>query len=432
MAQFFDDVAGNVRSDAFYANSKGAFPNAAGRSVVFDREGSMIVAGTFDGTIDFGGGPLSSASMASGETAFVAKFKSSGQLAFAHAPAGGGHGRAAVDSDGNVLFAGNTEGNSTVDLGGGSIPCPDPSIFVAKYDGTNGTLLWGKCIGPGITLDGIGVDSASALVLLAVATTDVDLGSGNIDGGTAPFLVLAKYEGTNGSYVWHRAWPGTGLTGDGALAISARDNIALSTAFTGTFNLAGQTLASIASHDVAVALLDSSGDRIWARRIGGGSDDNNLAIAAEPDESIVEVFQPSSDVGCGPAPLGATGFARLSASDGHTLWSRTIAGPVIANGVSVALSGDVVLTGVAGDDATGGYSNTDYGGGPTPGQRGVFVAKYSSAGVYEWQRLFPGDGLAFGSTTGIDGTIAITGSSRGPLAGSSQTQGGIFVTKLAP
>src|SRR5579871_1167393 len=96
-------------------------------------DGSVLLAGSFEGTIDLGGGPLRSAG---GDDVFVARLDASGKHLWskrfgdAHAQ----HGRAvALDPSGNVVLAGDAQG--TLDFPppvGPSRKTPDAtSLFVA-------------------------------------------------------------------------------------------------------------------------------------------------------------------------------------------------------------------------------------------------------------------------------------------------------------
>lgn len=117
-------------------------------SVATDANGSLIVAGGFQGQVDFGGGPLF-AGVASVDLndplsgGFVAKFSWEGQHLWSKAFQAGGYDLPSVvrsmatDSAGNILLGGSV--NSNANLGDG--PLGTFGAFIAKYD-TSGALLW--------------------------------------------------------------------------------------------------------------------------------------------------------------------------------------------------------------------------------------------------------------------------------------------------
>src|SRR5262249_14518743 len=113
--------------------------DTAGLSVVTADAGNVVVAGSFKGAIDFGGGPLN-ATYASG---YVAKLTDPGaplwskvvEVLDAYC---------ATDGSGNVFVTGRCCGGS-VGLGGGALPDAGGTgnIFVLKLDG-NGKYVWSK------------------------------------------------------------------------------------------------------------------------------------------------------------------------------------------------------------------------------------------------------------------------------------------------
>ncbi|MBI4705509.1 MAG: hypothetical protein HY744_30820 [Deltaproteobacteria bacterium] len=118
-----------------------AFGGASiGYSVAVDGSGSALVTGSFDGTVDFGGGPLTSAG---GYDIFVAKLDNAGghlwSKSFGDASGQGGWAIAA-DGSGNVLVTGGFAG--AVDFGGGPLTSAGGGdIFVAKLD-PSGNPVW--------------------------------------------------------------------------------------------------------------------------------------------------------------------------------------------------------------------------------------------------------------------------------------------------
>jgi hypothetical protein len=122
----FDSSGNHVWSQGF------GDPNSQyGRSVTADPSGNVTVTGDFYGTVDFGGGTLTGA----GSGIFVAKFGSGGNHVWSQGFGGWGHqyGRSVTtDPSENVIITGDFGG--TVDFGGGPLTSSGPSdIVVAKF-----------------------------------------------------------------------------------------------------------------------------------------------------------------------------------------------------------------------------------------------------------------------------------------------------------
>src|SRR5439155_18267325 len=113
-------------------------------SLAVDGSGNVVVAGYFPGVVNFGGGPLTSAGL---NDLFVAKYTADGSYVWAKRLGGAANDRGAVvavDGSGNVLMSGFYEG--TVDFGGGPMTsyAGGDNVFVAKYSAATGAYLWSK------------------------------------------------------------------------------------------------------------------------------------------------------------------------------------------------------------------------------------------------------------------------------------------------
>jgi hypothetical protein len=166
----------------------------ADRGVAVDGSGNVLVAGSFEGGIDFGGGPLTSAG---GRDVFLAKLDPSGnhvwsmrfgdvQSEFSRS--------VAVDGSGNVLVTGDFQGN--IDFGGGSMTSAGADdVFVAKFD-PNGTHLWSKRYGTAVAQESshITVDELGNVLVTGEFQGNIDFGGGPLTSAGADDVFLAKLE----------------------------------------------------------------------------------------------------------------------------------------------------------------------------------------------------------------------------------------------
>jgi hypothetical protein len=101
------------------------------KSVACDGSGNVIVTGYYFGTVDFGGGPLTSAGVSD---IYLAKFDADGNhlwsKRFGDATCQGGH-SVACDGSGNIVATGLLGG--TVDFGGGPLTSSGSDVFLVKF-----------------------------------------------------------------------------------------------------------------------------------------------------------------------------------------------------------------------------------------------------------------------------------------------------------
>jgi len=233
----------------------------SGHGVAVDSSGNVVVTGFFQGTVDFGGGGLTSA----GELdIFVAKFsgadgshlwsKRFGSTAFEEGR------EVAVDGSGNVVVTGLFEG--TVDFGGGGLTSVGRydrhDIFVAKFSGANGSHLWSKRFGSADFFDagvGTAVDSSGNVVVTGWFTGTVDFGGENLTSAGIDDVFVAQFSGADGSHLWSKRFGSTGNDEGLGVAVDGSGNVLVTGYFTGTVDFAGGGLTSAGNSDIFVAKL---------------------------------------------------------------------------------------------------------------------------------------------------------------------------------
>jgi hypothetical protein len=169
-----------------------ALPTAAvkGSNFRLGADGSMLAAVVYAGTIDFGGGPITS----TGTTSLaVAKLDSNGSLLWAKSFGGAGSnfkiGSVGASSTGNMILTAGYSG--TVDLGGGPLPSSNDT-FLAVFD-LAGHYKWAKTVTTGGQGSLLAAAGKCGLVL-ATNSPGVNLGTGplsTVQGGVASIGVAA-------------------------------------------------------------------------------------------------------------------------------------------------------------------------------------------------------------------------------------------------
>lgn len=178
-------------------------------AVAVDGSGNVLIAGSFQGTVDFEPWAAHPSLTAAGALhAFVAKFGPQGSLVWAKS-FGGSTGTTArsvaVDSLGNVYTGGNFNGTTDFDPGSGVTDLTavaNHDAFVSKLD-ADGNFVWARSFGGNsvASVEGIGADTIGNVFAggYFFGTVDFDPGSGITNltsaGSSDPFLVKLGSDG---------------------------------------------------------------------------------------------------------------------------------------------------------------------------------------------------------------------------------------------
>ncbi|HEX5134418.1 MAG TPA: hypothetical protein VFW81_03410 [Thermoanaerobaculia bacterium] len=366
----------------------GAFDNAYAASLALDGTGNVVVVGAFQGSVDFGGGSLTSVG---GIDMFVAKYSASGAHLWSRRFGGASDDYAeavTVDGAGDVAVAGYFSGSA--DFGSGVLTSAGGTdAVVAKYS-SNGTAVWSRRFG-GTGTDralGIGADASNNLVLTGYFCVTVDFGGGPLTSAGLADAFLVKYSSTGG-HVWSKRFGGTSSDVPLGIDVAAGGNIAMTGYFQGTANFGGQNLTSAGGNDIFAASYDSTGRELWSKAWGNSAEDRGTSIAIDGQGSVIVTGSFTGDVDFGGGRLPNSGgsdiFLVKYSSNGMHQWSRsygtTAAVGDIANAVAVDGANNVLLTGSI-------VGAVDFGGGALAGNGSydVFIAKFRSDASHVWSK----------------------------------------------
>ena len=325
-------------------NPSGAFISAISKAVAVDALGNVYAVGTFDGTADFdpgpGGLPLSSTD---GSTdGFIWKLDNDGNLDWARVISGSlteQPNELAVHA-GGIYITGSFSGTPDFDPGVGIVNLSagaEADTFVARYN-TNGELAWARGMsgnsnrGNGIFVNESGVYTTGAFS----GTVDFDPGIGvsNLISSGGQDIFVSKLS-KGGSFGWAQSMGGESNDSGNGIVVDQSGNV-LTTGFfiaTADFDPGPGTLdlTGVGVSDTFVSKLDSSGDFVWARKLGN-NEGNAITVDLFDNVYATGGFSGTSDFDPGPNKFNLTSaggldvfVSKLSAS-GDFAWARNMGG----------------------------------------------------------------------------------------------------------
>jgi len=366
-----------------WSQSFGDPENQYALDVSTDSLGNVLVTGWFAGTLDFGGGILTSA----GADIFVAKFDSDGNHTWSqhfgdpNVQYGSG---IAVDRWGNIIVTGEFSG--TIDFGGGPLVSTyEVDIFLVKFD-QDGNHLWSYAYGEDLSQYGgrIIVDDWGNIFLFGYFMGIVDFGGGpmiNPDTTYYPDCYFVKFD-PEGNHLWSYHFGGdTEIQLAAEVAVDQWGYVVIIGSMFGTVDFGGGPLTSVGSSDVFVAKYSPSGHHIWSQLFGdaGYQEASSIITEASGDMVIMGNFNGAVDFGGGPLTSMTNSdifFAKLGPNGNHR-WSQSF------GGVDTQYSTDIAIDGMGNTTITGAfYGTVDLGGGSlsSAGTRDMFVAKFDASG----------------------------------------------------
>ncbi len=207
----------------------------------------------------------------------------------------------AQTADGGAVFIGGFEG--TIGFGGGPLTSAGSyDGFVAKIDAA-GNHVWSKVFGDtqGYIQLALTVDRSNDEIVIVLGTVQVvDLGGGPTPAGGGWDVVVTRLDAA-GNHKWTKRF-GDAADQQG-IAVAAADGYTVVTGdFGGNLDFGGGPLANTGGRDVFAAKLGSSGEHVWSKRFGDAGDQKATSVAIGPDGSVLlgGYFDGTIDFGGGP------------------------------------------------------------------------------------------------------------------------------------
>jgi hypothetical protein len=418
----------------------GGFQRGLGSAV--DGAGNTYVTGYFNSPVTFGTMALSAPAY---ENFFLVKYDSADNVLWAdqaQATDPGywqeGHG-VAVDGSGNCYVVGWFMG--TAGFGTAQLTATAGEIFLVKYDSA-GNVLWARGCGGsgGGHAGGVALDGSGNIYIAGDFKGTGNFGSTQLTSAGNEDVFLAKYD-PNGNALWARS--GGGANGDLGYCVAADSsgNSYVSGSFSGPSTFGGTVLTG---SGMFVAKYDASGNLAWAQQ-NGGQAGWGIGVDAAGNCYVAGFFEGSATFGTTPLTSAGQRDALLVKYDpsGNVVWARAGggAGDDFAFGASVDAAGNCCIAGSFGRFTPGPamFGNTQL---MNWNNEEAFVAKYDSAGNFQWAIQNEGTGndsaTAYGVALDGAGNASVTGDfSFNPTFGNTSLVGGtgggnFFVARVTP
>jgi Beta-propeller repeat len=412
-------------------------PAAQSSAGVAAFNGGAVIAGTFEGTVNFGGVGLASAGATD---VYVASFDYAPQHLWSKRFGDGAAQTAtgvAVDKLGNVYVTGSFAG--TIDPGGGAITSEGSTdVFLVKYDSA-GTLEWAKSFGNASAqaATGVAVDGQGRVGIVGSFAGSVGFGGDLLTsaGGNDMFAAVLDKDG---NHVWSKRFGDSAAQVGKAIAFGPAGEAVVAGDNSGTLDFGGGALTSAGATDVVLASFDAGGTHVWSKQLGNNVAQVATSVAVDEAGNVAVALTFQGQVNFGAGALASAGGNDMAVAKyttgGMLLWGKRLGGTGADAARSVRFDPFGALL-LAGD-----FSGTvDFGGGNlvSAGSTDVVVVKLDGVGAHVWSRRAGDNGAQVASGIAADtGGSFVTGAFAGAIdfGGGAMTSAGgndVFLVKLA-
>jgi hypothetical protein len=333
-----------------------------------------------------------------------------------------------VDKGGNTIMVGGFAG--TVDFNPSSrrvfsmTSVGRTDIFVAKF-APDGSFLWARQAG------GVGEDQATSVVTDRYGNIYIGGGFANeADFRPGKRLAVLTSRGDIDAFVWVldafgnfdnaiRAG-GPGADAINSVALDPSRNLIISGFFNSIADFADQELATNGGQDAFVAKIDTKFNLVFAKNVGGISDDNGSGVITDAAGNIYQVgtFQSTADFdpNAGTTDIvskgGQDGYLLKLSSTGNLVFAKQFGGPGADGAIAIGLDrvANILVAGnfAASADLDPGAGTSNFN---SAGSSDVFVTKLDTGGNLVWASKAGGSGMdaVRGITIDKPGNVYLTG-----------------------
>jgi hypothetical protein len=420
-----EDCDGNACSDLLWANMLtsttmgSTFPTV----LAADTAGNVYVAGKYKETLIFEPG---AAAISAATLYFIAKYDAAGKYLWHQDMQASSLSSLTFDAARNVYFAGSFRGTTLIAATGlSSNNASDYDAYVASFDPT-GAPRWAKSFG------GAGADNAVGVRIGKYLGEEVVVVAGAFGGafkfpgamntltpisGTDTYVATLSANG--GAHIWSRSFGDAAGQPAGAqvpvgIATDSGGNVLVLGTFDTSIDIGSGPLLSAGSDDIYLVKFSPLGSHLWSKTFGSPGTDVPTGIATDSSGAPIITGKVAGTVSFGGSNLmakapGDTFVAKLSNVGVHQ-WGKVFGNASAddgGQGIAVDTSDAIYLTGTS-------AGTIDFGGGPhvpvglAMDVPNAYLAKFDSAGVHQWSKMFGGPSIQITSAVAAGTDVFLT------------------------
>ena len=194
---------------------------------------------------------------------------------------------------------------------------------------------------------------------------------------------------------WVNVIGGTNRDDGRGVSTDLAGSVYITGSFQATADFGGTSLSAAGDSDIYVAKYNSAGTLHWVRGAGGSAWDSGYGVANDSQNNCIVVGNFNASATFASTNIVKTGnqglFVAKYSTDGTFQWVRQAGG--LPAGAVVDQSDNIFVVGNVSGSVSFGPTNVT-----SQGVADAFVAKYDSNGIFRWVRLYGGTGTIYPSS----------------------------------
>ena len=196
-----------------------------------------------------------------------------------------GQSQIAISAQGRIVLS--AAFNGTIDLGGGKLTsATDSDVLLASFD-ADGNPEWSKSFAINRPFVTLATDADGAINLVGPFLDTVDFGSGALTsvGGADAFLAVFE---ASGAPRWSRRFGNTGTEHFSGIGVDAATGVVSVTgAIQGEVDFGGGPLNEGGETDAVLVRLDRDGTHLFSASYGGSGDNDSYALTLDGSDVVI-------------------------------------------------------------------------------------------------------------------------------------------------